>query len=102
MDADKHRLTRMISVALISTALFAQTPSPKPAQQIPPVTMVLPVAGAPLSVEIVEERTTKLPDGTSKTEVLTSKVYRDGAGRMRIEMEVPGDSGESEAVSPTF
>jgi hypothetical protein len=60
--------------------------------------MVLPVAGAPLSVEIVEERTTKLSDGTSKTEVLTSKVYRDGAGRMRIEMDIPGANGESAAI----
>jgi hypothetical protein len=98
MATDKRRLTRMMSLALISTALFAQTPSPKPTQRIPPVTMVLPVAGAPLSVDIVEERTTKLPDGASKTETLTSKVYRDGAGRMRTETEVAGDSGESTAI----
>jgi hypothetical protein len=98
MPADKRRLTRMLGLALMCAALLAQTPSPKPVQRIPPVTMVLPVAGAPLSVEIVEERTTKLSDGTSKTEVLTSKVYRDGAGRMRTEMEVAGENGESGAI----
>ena len=53
-------------------------------------------------MEIVEERTTKLPDGTSKTEVLTSKVYRDGAGRMRTETEVIGDSGESTVIAIIF
>jgi hypothetical protein len=97
----------MIAAGLMGTALLAQTPSSKPVQRIPPVTMVLPVAGAPLSVDIVEERTTKLrtgkhSDGTSKTEVLTSKVYRDGAGRMRTEMEIVGDSGESTAIVIIF
>jgi hypothetical protein len=87
----------------MGTGLFAQTPSSKPVQRIPPVTMVLPVVGFPLSVEIVEERTNKLltdklSDGTSKTEVLTSKVYRDGAGRMRTEMEIVSDSGESATI----
>src|ERR1700683_2637394 len=93
---------KLIAAGLMGAALSAQTPSPKPAQRIPPVTMVLPVAGAPLSVEIVEERTTKLSDGTSKTEVLTSKVYRDGAGRMRTEMEIVGDSGESTVIAVIF
>ncbi len=64
--------------------------------------MVLAVAGAPLSVEIVEQRATKLPDGTSKTEVLTSKVYRDGAGRMRTEMEEVGANGESAVIVNLF
>jgi hypothetical protein len=92
----------LTAAGLMGTALFAQAPSPKPVQRIPPVTMVLPVAGAPLSVDIVEERITKLPDGTSKTETLTSKVYRDGAGRMRTETEVVGDSGESTAIVIIF
>jgi len=102
MAADKRRLTRMMLLALMVTAMFAQTPSSKPAQQIPPVTMVLPVAGAPLSVNILEERITNLPDGTSKTEVLTSKVYRDGAGRMRTETQVIGDSGEPVTIIHLF
>jgi hypothetical protein len=98
MPADKRRLTRMLSLVLISTALLAQTPSPKLVQRIEPAAMVFPVAGAPLSVEIVEERTTKLANGTSKTEVLTSKIYRDGAGRMRTETEVAGANGESMVI----
>jgi hypothetical protein len=64
--------------------------------------MVLPMAGFQLSVDIVEERITKLPDGTSKTEVLTSKVYRDGAGRMRTETQVIGDSGEPTVIAIIF
>jgi hypothetical protein len=55
---------------------------------------VLPVSGVPLSAETIEERTTKLPDGTTKTEVLTSKAFRDAAGRMRIEMNIDGPNGE--------
>jgi hypothetical protein len=102
MATDKRRLTRIISLALMGTALFAQTPSQKQVQRIPPVTMVLPVAGFPLSVDIVEERTTKLPDGTSKAEVLTSKVYRDGAGRMRTETRVIGDSCEPMTIIQLF
>jgi hypothetical protein len=92
----------LIAAGLVGAALFAQTPSPKPVQRIPPVTMVLPMAGFPLSVETVEERVTKLPDGTSKTETLTSKVYRDGAARIRTEMEVAGDSGESTVIVIIF
>ncbi len=52
--------------------------------------LVLPQPGAPLSAEIVEERTTKLPDGPSKTDVLTTKVFRDAEGRMRMEMNING------------
>jgi hypothetical protein len=57
--------------------------------------MVFPTAGAPLSFEQVEERTRLSPDGTSETEVLTSKIYRDSAGRMRIEQTVSGPSDKS-------
>jgi hypothetical protein len=67
---------------------------------ITPASLVLPVPGAPLSVEIVEERITKLPDGTSKTQVLTSKVYRDSTGRMRTEMDAV--SGESPIIVHIF
>jgi hypothetical protein len=50
--------------------------------------LVLPVPGAPLSAEVVEEHTTKLADGTSKTEVNVSKVDRDAAGRLRSEHQL--------------
>lgn len=60
-----------------------------------PVGLVFPIAGAPLSAEQVEERTRTLPDGISTTETVRSQIYRDGAGRMRIESSVRGASGES-------
>jgi len=92
----------MIAAGLMGAALFAQTPSPKPVEGISRAAMVLPVLGFPLSVEIVEERTTKLPDGTSKTEVLTSKAYRDSIGRLRTEMDMLDPSGESAHVVQIF
>src|SRR5882724_10853286 len=48
----------------------------------------LPISGVPLTFEIIEERDTKLPDGTSKREVATTTTYRDSEGRMRIESNV--------------
>lgn len=75
--------------------MLAQTPSPKPSNTFGPQMLVMPRAGVPLSAEIVEERITKLPDGTTKTETLTSKVYRDADSRMRIETSIPGPNGES-------
>lgn len=57
--------------------------------------LVLPGPGAPLSAETMEERTTKLPDGTSKTDVLTSKVFRDADGRVRTEMEIDEPNGSA-------
>jgi hypothetical protein len=78
-----------IAVLITATAL-AQNPTPPHSQGITPALLVLPVSGPPLSAETVEERTTKLPDGTSKTTVTTSKVFRDADGRMRIEMNIDG------------
>ena len=92
----------LMAAGLMGSALFAQPTAPKPVEGITRATMVLPVLGAPLSVEIVEERTTKLPDGTSKTEVLTSKAYRDGGGRSRTEMDMLDPSGESAHVVQIF
>ena len=45
---------------MIGTALLAQDPAPNPSQGFSQATLVLPVAGAPLSAEMVEERTTIL------------------------------------------
>jgi hypothetical protein len=88
MATDKHGLTRIIACALVAGAGFGQMPVVQQA------TMVFPVMGAPLAVEVVQEHATKLPDGTSKTETHISQVYRDASGRMRIEMQFPGPSGE--------
>lgn len=88
-----HVWTLIVAV-LIGVVARAQTPAAKPAQGTTPALLVLPVPGAALSAESVEERTTKLPDGTSKTVVLRSKVYRDSSGRMRIEMSLDETGGE--------
>ena len=93
------RTSRHIGIAigavLTGAIALAQTPASQPTQGITPATLVLPGSGAPLSAETVEERTTKLPDGTSKTDVLTSKVFRDADGRMRMEMNIEGPNRES-------
>ena len=56
--------------------------------------LAVALAGFPLSLEQVEERTIKLPDGDSRTDVRQSKVYRDAAGRMRIETRFSDPSGK--------
>lgn len=63
-----------------------------------PVGLVFPIPNNPLSVQQFEERTQILPDGTSTTETLASHIYRDHAGRERIEWSVPGSRGELAAV----
>jgi len=85
----------LIAGLLISAiAMHAQ----KPAHGINRATLVLPYVGVPLSAEITEERVTKLPDGTSKTEVVISKAYRDGAGRLRTESDIASRSGDPSAI----
>ena len=41
-------------------------------------------------MEQVEERTSRLPDGTSDTVSVRGRVCRDSAGRMRTEVDQPG------------
>jgi hypothetical protein len=57
--------------------------------------MVFPVSGAPITLEEVEERTRTLPDGTTDTEILKQKIYRDSSGRMRIEETINDPSNPS-------
>jgi hypothetical protein len=87
-----------MSMWLVFASLFAFLSSlqlPSSQAKRGPAGMVFPTAGAPVSLEQVEERTRLSPDGTSETEVLTSKIYRDSAGRMRIEQTVSGPSDKS-------
>jgi hypothetical protein len=87
----------MLIAVLMCAMAWAQN-SPPPAAKMGPATLVLPVAGAPLSAEVIEERSMKLADGTSKTEVITSKVFRDAAGRLRTESNQNGANGESKLI----
>ena len=50
--------------------------------------LAVALAGFPLSLEQVEERTIKLPSGDSQTKIRQSNIYRDAAGRMRIEIQL--------------
>jgi hypothetical protein len=76
---------------------FAEDPTPAPAKYGPSM-LVLPVPGTPLSAETIEERTTKTPDGTSQTEFLTTKIFRDAAGRMRTEQNLEDTNRESASI----
>lgn len=60
----------------------------------------LTIVGSPLTADQVEERTRVLPNGTSSTEVVRSKIYRDRAGRIRVDwtMSIPGSKGKSLSV----
>jgi hypothetical protein len=60
-----------------------------------PVGAVRPAAGAPVTVLQVEERRWTLADGTVTTEVLKTQVYRDSAGRVRMEWLLGDGSGRS-------
>jgi hypothetical protein len=64
-----------------------------------PVGLVLPVGGSPISAEQVEELTQTSPSGELVFETTTSHIYRDRAGRMRIEMTVETPNGESYHVT---
>jgi hypothetical protein len=46
--------------------------------------LVMMLRDAPLTVERIEERTTKLPDGNSRIKTIEAKIYRDRVGRFRI------------------
>jgi hypothetical protein len=52
-----------------------------------PADLVFPRPGVAISLEQIEERTHKGADGTSKVEVIRSKVYRDSSGRLRIDSQ---------------
>jgi hypothetical protein len=56
---------------------------------------VLPRPGVPVSLDQIEERSRKLEDGTSKVEVIKSRIYRDSAGRLLIESGIPNDTVQS-------
>src|SRR5215471_5453029 len=63
--------------------------------RVGPRGMVFPLSAAPITLEEVEERTRTLPDGTTDTETLREKIYRDSSGRMRMEETVNVPSNKS-------
>jgi hypothetical protein len=63
-----------------------------------PVGLVFPIAGGPFSAEQREERRRMFPGGTSRSETILSQIYRDRAGRVRIELSIHGHDGESAGI----
>lgn len=53
-----------------------------------PIAMVSAMPGSPILAEQSEERTSVTSEGKSISETVTSKVYRDRAGRLRLEWQV--------------
>ncbi len=89
--ANRSRLIGQMHLGSIIAAALAMAvvASAQPARPSPP-TMVRPISGVPISVESVEESAAK----DALKEIRTTKFYRDAAGRMRIEMELPQGPGE--------
>jgi hypothetical protein len=83
LGSSMHLWSMIASAVTLAVVASAQVPARTA------TTLVLPITGVPLSVETMEERVTKNPDGTSSEEVERTKVFRDAAGRMRSEMEIP-------------
>jgi hypothetical protein len=74
------------TLAIIASAQTPPSSPNKPARN--KSGLVRPIPGAPLSVEVIEERLTKNSDGTSTSETDKTMVYRDDAGRLRSEEEI--------------
>jgi hypothetical protein len=78
-----------IVAAVVALAVVASAQAPARTR----AALVLPIAGAPLSVETTEEYVTKNFDGTSASGTEKTKEYRDDSGRSRSEWEARDASG---------
>jgi len=76
-----QRWSMIVAAGMLVLAAPAQTVKPNTP------TIMLPIPGVPLSVEATVVYVTDYPDGTSTNAVTNTKIYRDAAGRMRVEME---------------
>jgi len=85
----------LITLAALMFVVAASAQSGPLAVSPGPSGLVFPVSGAPFSAQQVEERTQTAPDGISSTEEMVSQIYRDGAGRMRIEYRFRLPNGDS-------
>jgi hypothetical protein len=80
-----------VFIAVLASAQITHSPATSGA-----ALLVLPRPGVPISLEQIEERSRKLEDGTTAVVgVIKSKVYRDSAGRLRMESEIQDSSGHS-------
>ncbi len=86
-------LAAVFALALIS---LAESREVRPG----PADLVKPLPGVPLSAEQVEERARSLPGGSSTVEITRCVIYRDSAGRVRIERVRPGESPVVSLIDP--
>lgn len=85
---------RFISVTL-GAAVMASAQSPPNAGRPALITLVLPKEGAPLSAEQSEERILLSVDGVKDRKLTSTKVFRDSAGRLRMEIVLENEDSES-------
>src|SRR5579863_6443610 len=84
---------RALIALSLGTALLSQTPASRPVMNSGPPLPVFPIAGAPISGEIVTERVETASNGSSPTRRQIWKFYRDTAGRTRFERDLPEPPG---------
>ncbi len=87
-------VTSMTAIALVvflASVVSAQSGTDQMGRG--PAGLVSPVPGYPLSAQQVEELTRTAPDGTESAETMVSRIYRDTAGRMRVEWSLQGGQG---------
>ena len=80
-----------LGIVLLALLASAQTTHTVPRSGA--ALLVLPRPGVPLSFEQIEESSRKFDDGASAVEVRKSKIYRDFAGRLRMEAGIREGSG---------
>ena len=81
-------MTAWLTLSVVFIAVLASAQTAHPPATLGAALLVLPRPGVPISLEQIEERSRKLENGAVSAEIIKSKVYRDSAGRLRIEAEV--------------
>ena len=81
----------LFQTTIVVVLALAQMEQPGIQLRSPAADLLYPKSGAALSLRQVEERTSQ---GDSAVEVITSSVYRDSAGRLRIDSESRRNSNE--------
>jgi len=95
-DRERHPIWLALALVIaLGCMVHAQQPGNR--TKSAPADLVSPSAGMPLLVCQVEEHVRDLPDGRLTVEITKSTIYRDSAGRLRIE-SIPSDSKELPSV----
>jgi len=93
-------MTAWLTLSVVFIAVLASAQTAHPPATSGAALLVLPRPGVPISLEQIEERKRKLEDGVASAEI-KSQVYRDSAGRLRIEAEVrDGSTRYADLIDP--